>query len=156
MRGQLYRGNANATAFSSRPVVSALSSESDDPGSSPEVSALSSRQIDKTCYLKAIEQEGKTGDNYFRNQHGDLSVGRHWMIQPKLKGFSFNKGKVIEEVVRIGSSLDFHGERERDLYLSFLQLLRELMSTFSPLDPVKVKCLISINQYTFDIDVSHV
>ena len=35
MRGQLYRGNANATAFSSRPVVSALSSESDDPGSSP-------------------------------------------------------------------------------------------------------------------------
>ena len=35
------------------------------------------------------------------------------MIQPKLKGFSFNKGKVIEEVVRIGSSLDFHGEIER-------------------------------------------
>ena len=35
MRGHLYRGHANATAFSSRPVVSALSSESDDPGSSP-------------------------------------------------------------------------------------------------------------------------
>ena len=35
MRGQLYRGHANATAFSSSPVVSALSSESDDWGSSP-------------------------------------------------------------------------------------------------------------------------
>ena len=29
------------------------------------------------------------------------------------------------------------------------------MSTFSPLDHVKVKYLISINQYTFYIDVSH-
>ena len=35
MRGQLYRGHANATALSSSPVVSALGSESDDPGSSP-------------------------------------------------------------------------------------------------------------------------
>ena len=35
MRGQLYRGHANATALFSSPVVSALSSESDDPGSSP-------------------------------------------------------------------------------------------------------------------------
>ena len=35
MRGQLYRGRANATALSSNPVVSALGSESDDPGSSP-------------------------------------------------------------------------------------------------------------------------
>ena len=35
MRGQLYREHANATALSSRPVVSALGSESDDPGSSP-------------------------------------------------------------------------------------------------------------------------
>ena len=33
MRGQLYRGHANATVFSSSPVVSALGSESDDPGS---------------------------------------------------------------------------------------------------------------------------
>ena len=33
MRGQLYRGHANATALSSGPVVSALGSESDDPGS---------------------------------------------------------------------------------------------------------------------------
>ena len=34
MRGQLYRGHANATALSSSPVVSALGSESDDLGSS--------------------------------------------------------------------------------------------------------------------------
>ena len=35
MRGQLYRGHANATALPSSPVVSALDSESDDLGSSP-------------------------------------------------------------------------------------------------------------------------
>ena len=35
MRGQLYCGHANTTALSSSPVVSALSSESDNPGSSP-------------------------------------------------------------------------------------------------------------------------
>ena len=35
MRGQLYRGHANATALSSGPVVSALGSDSEDPGSSP-------------------------------------------------------------------------------------------------------------------------
>ena len=35
MRGQLDRGHANATASSNCPVVSALGSESDDPGSSP-------------------------------------------------------------------------------------------------------------------------
>ena len=35
MRGQLYRGHANATALSSSPVGSALGSELDDPGSSP-------------------------------------------------------------------------------------------------------------------------
>ena len=35
VRGQLYRGHANATALSSSPVVSAPGSESDDPGSSP-------------------------------------------------------------------------------------------------------------------------
>ena len=34
MRGQLYRGHANATALFSSLVVSALGSESDDPGSS--------------------------------------------------------------------------------------------------------------------------
>ena len=35
MRGQVYRGRTNATALFSSPVVSALGSESDDPGSSP-------------------------------------------------------------------------------------------------------------------------
>ena len=35
MRGQLYRGHANATASTTSPMVSALGSESDDPGSSP-------------------------------------------------------------------------------------------------------------------------
>ena len=35
MRGQLYRGHANAEALFSSPVVSALGSESDDPGSNP-------------------------------------------------------------------------------------------------------------------------
>ena len=33
MRGQVYRGHANATALFSSPAVSALGSESDDPGS---------------------------------------------------------------------------------------------------------------------------
>ena len=37
-------------------------------------------------------------------------------VLSKLKGFSFNKGKVIEVIVRIGSSLHFH--REKDLFLS--------------------------------------
>ena len=35
VRGQLYRGHTNATALSSSLVVSALSSKSDNPGSSP-------------------------------------------------------------------------------------------------------------------------
>ena len=35
MRGQLYHGHANATALSNSPVVSALGSKSDNPGSSP-------------------------------------------------------------------------------------------------------------------------
>ena len=35
MRSQLYRGHVNTTALFSSPVVSALGSESDDPGSSP-------------------------------------------------------------------------------------------------------------------------
>ena len=36
MRGQLYRGHATATALFGSPVFSALGSESDDPGSSPD------------------------------------------------------------------------------------------------------------------------
>ena len=64
-----------------------------------------------------IKQGGKTGDNYFRNQHGVLSVGCHVCmfvvddVLSKLKGFPFNKGKVIEVVFRIGSSLHFYRER---------------------------------------------
>ena len=37
-------------------------------------------------------------------------------VLSKLKGFSCNKGKVIEIIVQIGSSLHFH--REKDLFLS--------------------------------------
>ena len=35
MHGQLYRRHTNATALFSSPVVSALGSESDNPGSGP-------------------------------------------------------------------------------------------------------------------------
>ena len=35
MRGQLYHGHTNVTALSSSPVVRALGSELDNPGSSP-------------------------------------------------------------------------------------------------------------------------
>ena len=35
MRGQLYRGQTNAMVLFSSPVVSALGSEPDNPGSSP-------------------------------------------------------------------------------------------------------------------------
>ena len=35
MHGQVYHGHANITALFSSPVVSALGSESDDPGASP-------------------------------------------------------------------------------------------------------------------------
>ena len=48
MRGQLYRGHANATALSSSPVVSALGSESDDPGSSPG----RGQALEKKCGLR--------------------------------------------------------------------------------------------------------
>ena len=64
-----------------------------------------------------IKQEGKTGDNYFQNQHGVLSVGCHVCmfvvddVLSKLKGFPLNKGKVVEVVIRIGSSLHFYRER---------------------------------------------
>ena len=37
-------------------------------------------------------------------------------VLSKLKGFSLNKGEVIEVFVRIGSSLHFH--REKDFFLS--------------------------------------
>ena len=77
------------------------------------------------------DQTGR--DNYFPNQHGVLNVGCHVCmfvvddVLSKLKGFPFNKGKVIEVVIRIGSSLHFY--RERDLYLSFLQVRIVIMFT---------------------------
>ena len=52
MRGQLYRGHANATALSSSPVVSALGSESDDPGSSPGRDVVPLRRAEKESELR--------------------------------------------------------------------------------------------------------
>ena len=54
-----------------------------------------------------------------------LVLGRHARMfvvddrLSKLKGFSCNKGKIIEVIVRIGNSLYFHRERE---ICSFLQV----------------------------------
>ena len=54
-----------------------------------------------------------------------LVLGRHARVfvvddgLSKLKGFSCNKGKIIEVIVRIGNSLNFHRERE---ICSFLQV----------------------------------
>ena len=64
------------------------------------------------------------------------------MIQPKLKGFSFNKGKVIEEVVRIGSSLDFHGERER--FVPFLSSSKNSDRVHEHFDLVEVTTWINV------------
>ena len=68
MRGQLYRGHTNATALSSSLVVSALGSESDDPGhfSSP---------VCLLCVEGEGEGEGGRGNFFFRGGwHG--SQGR--------------------------------------------------------------------------------
>ena len=57
----------------------------------------------------------------FEINMASLALGRHVRmfvvddVLSKLKGFLFNKGKV-KVIVRIGSSLHFH--RERDLFLS--------------------------------------
>ena len=61
---------------------------------------------------------GRTADDYFLNQHGVLSVGRHVCmfvvdnVLSRLKSFSFNKGKVMEVIVRIGSSFYIFIERK--------------------------------------------
>ena len=58
----------------------------------------------------------------FEINMASLALGRHVPlfvvddVLSKLKGFSFNKGKVKEVIVRIGSSLHF--QREKDLFLS--------------------------------------
>ena len=58
----------------------------------------------------------------FEINMASLALGRHVRlfvvddVLSKLKGFSFNKGKVIEVIVRIRSSLHFY--KEKDLFLS--------------------------------------
>ena len=58
----------------------------------------------------------------FEINMASLALGRHVRmfvvddVLSKLKGFLFNKGKVKEVIVRIGSSLHFH--REKDFFLS--------------------------------------
>ena len=53
----------------------------------------------------------------FEINMASLALGRHVRmfvvddVLSKLKGFLFNKGKVKEVIVRIGSSLHFHRER---------------------------------------------
>ena len=64
MRGQLYRGHANATALSSSPVVSALGSESDNPGSSPSRGkALCPRDVREKKKLKRKENTQRANEN---------------------------------------------------------------------------------------------
>ena len=58
MSGQLYRGHTNATALSSSLVVSALSSELDDPGSSP---GRLRRYALKTCGKKNASSAFRLG-----------------------------------------------------------------------------------------------
>ena len=61
MRGQLYRGHANATALFSSPVVSALGSESDDPCSIPGLGkALCPRDVRE----KNASSTFRLGENY--------------------------------------------------------------------------------------------
>ena len=56
----------------------------------------------------------------FEINMASLALGRHVRlfvvddVLSKLKGFSFNKGKVIEVIVRIGSSLHL----QKDLFFS--------------------------------------
>ena len=57
----------------------------------------------------------------FEINMASLALGRHVRlfvvdVLSKLKGFLFNKGKVKEVIVQIGSSLHFH--REKNLFLS--------------------------------------
>ena len=67
-------------------------------------------------------EEGGLVTITFEINMASLALGRHVRlfvvddVLSKLKGFSFNKGKVKEVIVRIGSSLHFH--REKDLFLS--------------------------------------
>ena len=78
MRGQLYRGHANATALFSSPVVSALGSKSDDPGSGPgrgkalcswDVWEKKMRGLAKSIYYCSLYMSsGFDEENLFNNQ----------------------------------------------------------------------------------------
>ena len=66
-------------------------------------------------------EEGGLVTITFEINMASLALGCHVRlfvvdVLSKLKGFSFNKGKVKEVIVWIGSSLHFH--REKDLFLS--------------------------------------
>ena len=62
-------------------------------------------------------EEGGLVTITFEINMASLALGRHVRlfvvddVLSKLKGFSFNKGKVKEVIVRIGSSSHFHRER---------------------------------------------
>ena len=74
------------------------------------------------CRKGLTSEEGGLVTITFEINMASLALGRHVHmfvvddVLSKLKGFSFNKGKVKEVIVRIGSSLHFH--REKDLFLS--------------------------------------
>ena len=61
-------------------------------------------------------EEGGLVTITFEINMGSLALGRHVClfvvddVLSKLKSFSFNKGKVKEVIVQIGSSLHFHRE----------------------------------------------
>ena len=67
-------------------------------------------------------EEGGLMTITFEINMASLALGLHVRmfvvddVLSRLKGFSFNKGKVREVIVRIGSSLHFH--KEKDLFLS--------------------------------------
>ena len=62
-------------------------------------------------------EEGGLMTTTFEINMASLALGLHVRmfvvddVLSRLKGFSFNKGKVREVIVRIGSSLHFHRER---------------------------------------------
>ena len=69
----------------------------------------------------------------FEINMASLVLGRHVRlfvvddVLSKLKGFSFNKGKVKEVIVRIGSSLHFHREKIAMLHMmvcGFVTIMR--------------------------------
>ena len=71
------------------------------------------------------EQGGMSDDNYFRNQHGVLSVGRHVCMfvvddTVKTKRFFVQQRKSYRSSRLNREFFTFYGGR--DLYLSFLQV----------------------------------